>query len=251
MSVFFLQKISVFCPKKYLYSMQKCESCVRDFLVLFSVFVRQKVTVTENITSADSVSGIRPPDCSKLAKNPKNDNDVTIFRHDVNVNFFWLCFVSLVKFSYWSTFHVNIFTGSGIMTIFFYKGLTRNPEIEIPFFEFCSVSGDWGKLWKLNLQQVSLIECYWMLQNSRVTAFTVSELLRENQLGRVKLPPSPSPPRLGLSNFLTENLNEICGDIWCCQKWWSDREIIAKCSFLYIPHCTWNVIKPCGKQWNC
>ena len=84
----FLQKISVFCPKKYLYSKQQCESCVRDFLVLFSVFVRQKVTITENITFADSVSRIRPPDCSKLAKNPKNDNDVTIFRHDVNVNFF-------------------------------------------------------------------------------------------------------------------------------------------------------------------
>ena len=75
------------------------------------------------------MSGIRPPDCSKLAKNPKNDNDVIIFRHDVNVKFFWRCFVSLVKFSYCSKFHVNIITGSGIMTIFFYKGLTRNLEI--------------------------------------------------------------------------------------------------------------------------
>ena len=84
----FLQKISVFCPKKYLYSKQQCESCVRDFLVLFSVFVNQKVTITENITFADSVSGIRPPDCSKLTKNTKNANDVTIFRHGVNVKFF-------------------------------------------------------------------------------------------------------------------------------------------------------------------
>ena len=75
------------------------------------------------------MSGIRPPDCSKLAKNPKNDNDVTIFRHDVIVKFFWRCFVPLVKFSYWSKFHVNIITGSGIITIFFCKGLTRNPEI--------------------------------------------------------------------------------------------------------------------------
>ena len=84
----FQQKNSVFCPKKYLYSKQQCESCVRDFLVLFSVFVRQKVTFTENITFADSVSGIRPPDCSKLTKNPKTNNDFTIFRHDVNGNFF-------------------------------------------------------------------------------------------------------------------------------------------------------------------
>ena len=102
---------------------------VRGFLVLFSVFVRQKVTVTENIIFADSVSGIWSLDCSKLAKNPKNNNGVTISRHDVNVTFFWRCFVSLVKFSYWSKLHVNIITGSGIMTIFFYKELTRNPEI--------------------------------------------------------------------------------------------------------------------------
>ena len=75
------------------------------------------------------MSRIRPLDCSKLARSPKNNNDVTIFGHDVNVKFFWCCFVSLVKFSYWSKFHVNIITGSGIMTIFFYKRLTRNPEI--------------------------------------------------------------------------------------------------------------------------
>ena len=46
----FFAKNSVFCPKKYLYSRQQCESCVRDFLVLFSVFVRQKVTITKHIT---------------------------------------------------------------------------------------------------------------------------------------------------------------------------------------------------------
>ena len=45
--------------------------------------------------------------------------------------FFWHCFVSLVRFSYWSKFHVNIITGSGVMTVLFYKGLTRNPEIRI------------------------------------------------------------------------------------------------------------------------
>ena len=44
-------------------------------------------------------------------------------------NFFDVVFVSLVKFSYYSKFHVNIISGSGIMTVFFYKRLTRNPEI--------------------------------------------------------------------------------------------------------------------------
>ena len=37
--------------------------------------------------------------------------------------------VSLVKFIYRSTFHVNIINGSGVMTILFYKEMTRNPEI--------------------------------------------------------------------------------------------------------------------------
>ena len=43
--------------------------------------------------------------------------------------FFWRCFVSLVKFSYWSKLHISIIIDSGVMTISFYKGLTRNPEI--------------------------------------------------------------------------------------------------------------------------
>ena len=64
----FLQKNSVFCPKKYLYSKQECENCVRNFLVLFSVFVRQKITITENITFRDSVSGIRPRDAPNWPK---------------------------------------------------------------------------------------------------------------------------------------------------------------------------------------
>ena len=98
------------------------------------------------------------------------------FGHDVNVKVFWWCFVSIVNFSYWSKFHVNIITSSGIMTIFFYNGLTR--KLEIPPPEFCSIFGDWGELWILNLSQMSLIECYWMLRNSRPTAFTVIELLR-------------------------------------------------------------------------
>ena len=83
----------------------------------------------ENISLADSTSGMWLPDCSKLAINWKNDNDIIIFQHDVIVKLFWRCFVSLVKFSYLSNFNVNIITDSGIMTIFSYNGLTRNPEI--------------------------------------------------------------------------------------------------------------------------
>ena len=50
-----------------------------EFLDLFSIFVRGKVTVNENISFADSASGIRLPNGPKLAINQKNDNDATIF----------------------------------------------------------------------------------------------------------------------------------------------------------------------------
>ena len=57
--------------------------------------------------------------------------------------FFWRCFVSLVRFSYWSRFHDNIITGSRVMTISFYKGLTRNPEIKNTLFWV------WLYIWRL------------------------------------------------------------------------------------------------------
>ena len=43
------------------------------------------------------------------------------FWHDMTSSNFWRCFVSLVKFTYWSKFHVNIITGSEVMTNFFLR----------------------------------------------------------------------------------------------------------------------------------
>ena len=45
--------------------------------------------------------------------------------------FFWPRFVSPVRFSYWSKFHVNIITGSWVVTIFnfLHRGLTRNTHV--------------------------------------------------------------------------------------------------------------------------
>ena len=42
-----------------------------------------------------------------------------------------------------------------------------------------------------------------MLQIASVTAFTISELLRENQQEGKITPPPPSPPRLGLRYLRT------------------------------------------------
>ena len=60
-------------------------------------------------------------------------------------NFFDIV-LSLVKFSYWSKFYLNIVTSSGVMTIYFYKGLTRNPEIRNTPVWVLPNTGDWGEL---------------------------------------------------------------------------------------------------------
>ena len=60
-------------------------------------------------------------------------------------------------------------------------------KLEIPLSGFCSVSEDWDELQIPNLPRMSLIKYYWMLQNARVTAFTVFELLRKNQQGDSRL----------------------------------------------------------------
>ena len=152
-----------------------------------------KIKGNENISFTDHESWIRLRDCSKLPINPKNDNNVIVCRPDVIVTFFWRSRVSLIKFSYWSKFHVNIITGSGVITIFVYKGLTRNPEIGNTLVWVLPNIWRLGRVRDTIFGTNALMKSYWLLQNARVTAFTVFQLLRENQQG-VKLP----PPRLGL-----------------------------------------------------
>ena len=144
------------------------------------------------------MSGIRPPDCSKLAKNPKNDNDVTIFRHDVNVKFFWRCFVSLVKFSCWSKFHVNIITDSGIMTIFFYKGLTRNPEIgNTPVWVLPNI---WRLGRVMDTKFGTNVSNRMLLNAAKFQGYSFYRfwVIKGKPTGEIKSP----PPRLGLSYLM-------------------------------------------------
>ena len=65
----------------------------------------------------------------------------------------------------------------------FIRDWPKIPKSEIHLSVFCPISGDWNELWILNLAGMSPLECYWMLQNSSVIAFTVFELLWENKLG--------------------------------------------------------------------
>ena len=100
-----------------------------DFLVLFSVFLRQKINIDGNVSITNHESEIWLLNFSGLAINQKTDNNVTICQYSIIAEIFWHWRVSLVKFSYCSRFHVDIIIGSGVMTIFAYKGLTRNLKI--------------------------------------------------------------------------------------------------------------------------
>ena len=70
-------------------------------------------------------------------------------------------------------------TGSGVMTIFVYKGLTRNPEIRnTPVWVLPNI-------WRLgrvsDTRFVANVSNNMLLNTAWFTAFTVSELLREDQ----------------------------------------------------------------------
>ena len=68
-----------------------------------------------------------------------------------------------------------------------------------------------------------------MLQNSKVRAFTVVELLRENQLGEgVKLP----PPRLGLKSCTNEHDKNITFSLYPLSKTRNVVFIVRKTNML-------------------
>ena len=121
-------------------------------------------------------------------------------KHDVNVKLFWCCFVSPVKFSYWSKFHVNIITGSGIMTILFYKRLTRNPEIgNTPVWILPNI---WGLGRVMGTKFGTNVSNRMLLNGAKFEyySFYCSWVIKEKPLkGDYAPPPPPSQPRLGLS----------------------------------------------------
>ena len=102
---------------------------------------------------------------------------------------FWPWCVCLVKFSCSSKFHVNIITGSRVITIFVYKGWIEIRTSEIPPSKFCSILGQLKNTkFGTNVSKKSHL----ILENSQVTVFTVSQLLRENQQVGGKITPSHS-----------------------------------------------------------
>ena len=69
---------------------------------------------------------------------------------------------------------------------------------------------------------MSIIECYWMLQNSRVTAFTVFELLRKNQLGEQSYPPPSTQNRINAhpSEFHEKDTRATSLSLFLCFNCW-------------------------------
>ena len=75
------------------------------------------------------------------AMSPKSGNRITTITSQIvnmtSLSIFWGFIISLVNFIYYVKFDVNIVAGSGVMRIFFYKGLTRNSEIgNCPIFGY-------------------------------------------------------------------------------------------------------------------
>ena len=67
--------------------------------------------------------------------------------------------------------------------IFFYKRLNRNPEIRNTPVWVLPIIWKPGELGVPNLARMFLIKCSYMMQNAKVTAFTVIAILRENLQG--------------------------------------------------------------------
>ena len=132
-------------------------------------------------------------------------------RHGVIFNCFWRCFFSLVNFSYWSRFHINIIASPRVMKIFVYKRLTRNPVM--------GSSSVWVLLniWRLgwvrdskfgsNVSSEMLLNIA-ICQGYRLYHFWV--IKRKLTGGRVKISPRP---RKGLKLYMCFLINFPSGKV--------------------------------------
>ena len=117
--------------------------------------------------------------------------------------------------------------------------MTTNPEIRNTQSKFCPIYGDWGELGIENLERMPLMKCYWMLQDARVTSFTVFEGLRENQREGSNYPPPP-PTQITVKYWETRGrlLNSWKGyqKLYIVTKWFSEN---VQTSILVAEHEGW------------
>ena len=113
---------------QYFYSMQQYESCVRDFLVPLSLFVREKVFINKNLRIIHHALRISVPDCFIAPINRKSADEVIIRRHDVIVNFFDVVLFFLSGLVICSSFMSILLLVPESRRFLFIRDLTRNPE---------------------------------------------------------------------------------------------------------------------------
>ena len=135
MSPFFCIKLRTF-DKNSAYTPRNSMRAVSQVFKSFFSFCKVKVKnyYYENVSIRNHASGIWLSNCSKLVISWKIINGVTIRQNGVSAKNFQSFYVFLNRVSYWSKFHVNIITSSGVSTVFMYEEFSRNPEIENNLF---------------------------------------------------------------------------------------------------------------------
>ena len=106
--------------------------------------------------------------CSKLSINWKNHNDVTTCWNDVIATFFDVVLFLLVSLVTYPSFMTISLLVLELWRLSFMRYFPEIRKSEIFPDRFCPISGDWDELGIPNLQQLSLMKCYWMLQKTRV-----------------------------------------------------------------------------------
>ena len=141
-----------------------------------------------------------------------------------STSIFWRCFVSLVKIGYWSKIHVNIITCSGIMTIFFYKGLIRNPEIGNThvwvFPHICRVGQNMDTKFGTNVSNKILLNAA-KFQGYSFYRFWVIKGKPNGGGGGGKI--TTPPPQTRVNKLFIKN--KVLGSHWICQSKYHDGKI--------------------------
>ena len=158
MPVFSCKKLEFFDKNGTFTQSNSVRAVLVAFYFWFLVFLRKKVTINENVVFTDYGSGIRLPDCSKLAINWKNDNGVTIRQHDVIVILF-----DVVLFLLSSLVTGTSFMSISPMVLEFWQFSFIDDWLEIrkldaPPSDCCPTFGDWDKLEIPDLTRMSLIK---------------------------------------------------------------------------------------------
>ena len=159
------------------------------------------VIVNENVCFIGHTFEIRHWIVCKLVVNPKKTINVIICQF-----YFIAKLFNIVAFLLSS-----LVTGLSFMSITwqvlelwqfsFVKDWPELQKSKIAFSEYCSKSRDQGNLAMRTLAQMSLLKCWWMLLNSRVTAFYLFWAIK-GKSRRGKIPP---PTKIRVKNVLTQD----------------------------------------------